>query len=160
MNTFLIVGSAATVAADLEAWGDRPANVIAVNKAIRALPERPWAGATLHPEKAESFAREGVPLYSWRAGNGIDRVFPKAEMWNGTSALYAVRIALAAGAERVVLAGCPLDGGAYCDGRTFETKHLNQYRLGWLKAAARKELDRVTSLSGWTRELLGAPDGV
>lgn len=156
-DVFLVIGSAATVTADLAAWGDRPAQAIAVNRAIRSYPGDLWAGATLHPELAAEFARPGVRLFAPEAMEGVTDLFPKRDMLNGTSALYAVRIALGHGARRVVVAGCPLDGGAYCDDRPPMRRWLNQYRTAW--QYARRELaGRVWSLSGWTAGLLGTPD--
>jgi hypothetical protein len=55
------------------------------------------------------------------------------------------------GYQRIILCGCPLIGKNDKAG-SYET-----FRRGW--EARRQELeDRVRSMSGWTREYLGAPD--
>ncbi|QCG93962.1 hypothetical protein E6C67_08415 [Azospirillum sp. TSA2s] len=159
MTPWLIIGSAACVWDDLAQWGDRPARVIAVNRMIGAYKGKLWAGATLHPELAAEFraSRPGKwPLFAPEAAPGVTRTHPKRDQWNGTSVLYAVRIALAQGAERVVVAGAPLDDGPHFYDSPSLRRYLAQYRMGWSRYA--DELDgRVRSLSGWTRELLGHP---
>lgn len=88
--------------------------------------------------------------------------------WNrpnggGSSGLFATRIAIELGYERVVLAGVPLEGNTTTvDDEGSQT--INEpsaagygvYRGGWLKY--RDEIaDNVRSMSGWTRETFGAP---
>lgn len=159
MTPWLIIGSAACVWDDLAAWGDRPARAIAVNRMIGAYKGRLWAGATLHPELAAEFraSRPGKwPLFAPKEASGVTRIHPKRDQWNGTSVLYAVRIALAHGAERVAVAGAPLDEGPHFDHDGTLRPHLTQYRLSWSRYT--DELGgRVRSLSGWTRDLLGHP---
>ncbi|MFC5353557.1 hypothetical protein [Azospirillum himalayense] len=159
MNTFLVVGSAACVWDDLAAWGGRPAKVIAVNRMIGAYKGRLWAGATLHHEQAEEFraSRPGKwPLFAPEQAAGVSKTFPKRDQWNGTSALYAVRIALEHGADRVVVAGAPLDDGPHFYESDSLRRWLAQYRMGWTKHMPQIK-DRVRSMSGWTREALGHP---
>jgi hypothetical protein len=69
---------------------------------------------------------------------------------SGSSALLGAQAALKLGYSRIILCGCPLEGknasgGAY-----------DSFRIGWINK--QKFLnDRVRSMSGWTKELLGAP---
>lgn len=97
---------------------------------------------------------------------GVDRVWTE---WGktGTSSLFGVRVMLALGYERVILAGIPLDdSGRYYDPdvRLFRgeaTPHIWKHHVdrGPWELAAAKEFDgRVTSMSGWTQELLGGPE--
>ncbi|MGQ9370344.1 hypothetical protein [Azospirillum sp. ST 5-10] len=157
---WLVVGCAAAVRDDLAAWGGRPARVLAVNRMMADFPGAIWGGATLHPEFAPAYraGRAGDwPLVAPEPAAGVSDVHPKLDMWNGSSSLYAVRVALARGARRVVLAGAPLDAGPHHDGAPSLRRHLRQYRLGWERALP-DLAGRVRSLSGWTMGLLGRPD--
>ncbi|PWC96966.1 hypothetical protein [Azospirillum sp. TSO5] len=159
MKPYLIVASAASVWRDLDEWGSRPARVIAVNRMMGRYPGKIWMGATLHHELAAEFRLErpgAWPLVAPEGAEGVTRTFPKLDQWNGTSALYAVRIALSRGADRIVLAGAPIDEGAHCYESKSLSPWLNQYRLGWTKMLPQLR-GRVRSLSGWTQSLLGSP---
>jgi hypothetical protein len=159
--------------ADLEAWAMGPApprgwDVIAVNRAglLYQEPIRCWC--SIH----------GVALVDWieeRRQLGCDMNFQafgnftrfqdsgSVERWNcpnwgGTSSAYAVDLALKAGWDRVVLCGVPMAGNeslgvdeilAYPTG-------YEVYRIGWEKHYDEIK-DKVRSMSGWTRELLGEP---
>jgi hypothetical protein len=69
---------------------------------------------------------------------------------SGSSSLLGTLAALKMGYGRIILCGCPLigkneHGGSY-----------DSFRIGWTNK--QKYLnDRVRSMSGWTKELLGAP---
>lgn len=63
----------------------------------------------------------------------------------GSSALCGALAGIQMGYERIILCGCPLTDAKYI-----------VFQAGW--TAKKAELnDRVRSMSGWTRELLGAP---
>ena len=80
-----------------------------------------------------------------------------SDEWHGTSSLYAVRIAIELGsAEKIILAGCPMDQSGHYYDREDLGLYLETYRKGWLSAYPRIK-DIVRSYSGWTRELLGEP---
>lgn len=87
--------------------------------------------------------QEGVD-YAWRDTVGLD------------SGLYGVRIALLLGYDQIVLAGIPNDatGHFYEDPRT--ARSMVTSAAVW-KRFAPEMAGRVTSLSGWTADLLGAP---
>lgn len=88
--------------------------------------------------------------------------------WNrpnggGSSSLFATRIALELGYERVVLAGVPLEGTTtICDADGSEVVEepsaagFAVYRRGWEKVHG-EIADNVRSMSGWTRETFGEP---
>lgn len=84
---------------------------------------------------------------------------------SGTSALGAVYTALALGYERVILCGIPLDDSPhYFDAPWRESSFTKQVPLKgsgqikyWASAKTNIFQDRVRSMSGRTRDLLGAP---
>lgn len=143
--------------------------MICVNYALRTCPVKPFAFATLHPEKGRRFL-EGIdytalPLFSSEA-NSNDR-FPwrvEKEFWRGTSGLFAVQVAIKTlGFAGVIVAGVPIDhvaGTTYKLEPRYAGKWANgyedRYRSGWRLALPHIK-DRVRSMSGWTKELLGAP---
>jgi len=128
---------------------------------------------SLHPEKFVAWTltrdalghpgeRHGHPYTLWgrTPPDGADPgpVARTIDHWGGSSAGLAVRIALEAlGASQVVMAGCPQTPTAhYHNNQPWE--HWNHYWKDWERLAASGKLVRVTSLSGRTRDLLGAPD--
>ena len=134
--------------------------MIAVNRMAADYPGELWASATLHPDiwgPIKQQSRREVALFAPQPYHGVDFLFPHTETISGTSALYAVRIALAlGGADRIVLAGCPLDDGPHYDSAATISDCLAVYRDGWRRALPELR-NTVRSLSGWTRELLGEP---
>jgi hypothetical protein len=88
--------------------------------------------------------------------------FDDPELGNGTSGLLATLVALVLGYNPVILAGIPLDGsGNYND--------IPGYRsVDWVSGSCHDKwleyrplfINRVFSMSGFTREILGAPAGV
>lgn len=157
MIAWLVIGSAACVWDDLSRWpvtDETP--VVAVNHMILDAPGNLIAGATLHPEMAAQWACRGVPIYAPSAGKGPEIEAPHCQDWYGTSGLFGIEVALWLGAERIVLAGCPIDETPhYYDGATL-MPWLEHYRDGWM-ASLPEIKGRVKSLSGWTREILGEP---
>lgn len=77
----------------------------------------------------------------------VDEIIPY-EPPSGSSSLLGVLAALKMGYEKIILAGCPLEG-KNDKGGSYET-----FRAGWEKKLPEIK-DRVRSLSGWTREILG-----
>jgi hypothetical protein len=136
-----------------------------------------WAGrldiwASLHPWR---FVRELDGVGPWLdqrrlAGHpdacrvvgdrqGMPRpILPHAARWHsGTSTLFAVDYLLRSmGVRRVVLCGAPMDPRPnQWRGKGWE--HSETHRPAWRRV--QNELDdRVRSMSGWTRRLLGAPE--
>ena len=137
--------------------------VVACNDAGVTYPGHLDGWATLHPEK----------FGTWRArrrGNGDYRAFSiklahgcgdteiVPERWRGSSGLYAAQIALDEfGADKAVLCGVPLIAkDRHFFDRNNEWSDAENYRKGF-QAALPVIRDRVRSMSGWTRELLGEP---
>jgi hypothetical protein len=84
---------------------------------------------------------------------GIDRSTPD---WAGSSGLFAVKVAIEEGFERIVLAGVPMtaEGAHYYDAKVWTAAHV--FHSGWNHRLPQIK-DIVRSMSGWTRELLGEP---
>lgn len=162
MTTALVIGGASCLWDDLAALsGWTPDIVIAVNDAIAAYPGRIDAAATLHPEKLTRWRvgrwknRGNGDYLTWSRRNSelVDRILTG---WNqGSSGMFAVGVALETGADSVVLAGVPMT----------ETPHFHNdqpwdgvrhHWQAWEKRADEMR-GRVWSMSGRTRDLLGAP---
>ena len=148
------------------------ADVLAVNLTGLYVPHARYL-VSLHPEmlgplrdlrRSLDWNGDGASTpvtISFRSHPGVDRVIPKPPQGiGGTSALFAVRVALTFGYDRVILAGVPLDdSGRFFDppGAPHVWPHA-QDRGPWELAAKAEFGDRVTSCSGWTAELLGEPE--
>lgn len=162
MTDCIVVGGAACVWEDLL---DCPKGLplIAVNKMIGDLPFEPYVGATLHWDRAAEFRagrRGGFLVYSRADAPGVDVCWSAPIDWHGSSGLYAVWVALQLGFTNILLAGIPIDASPHYYGEDAPAlgRFLPHYREGWLNA--QKDLDgRVRSMSGWTKELLGGPEG-
>ena len=131
-----------------------------------------WPGgldiwATLHPEKLTDWrharAMRGLaPAHEHVAHEvqpGVDRA--QTYVWpgmnaSGSSGLYAVKLALEAGAERVVLAGVPMTSEAAHFFSSTPWIEREGFTDAWRIAMPRIR-ETVRSMSGWTKELLGAP---
>lgn len=132
--------------------------VVAVNDMGAHLP-RLDAWATLHPEKIRRWqqVRRGngypdVPIWS----NATTTDYTLNHWSNGSSGLLGVGVALALGAETVVLCGVRMDQQRNHFREERGWQQHDRYRRGWLNRADTLR-GRVYSVSGWTRELLGPP---
>jgi hypothetical protein len=132
-----------------------------------------WSGpidiwCSLHPDKMagwrEARARAGYPAASRHIGHvaapGVDegREYRFAgQPSSGSSGLFAVKIAIDDGCERIVLAGVPMSPelGHHNDGKPWD--ECNVYLPAWEWAMPIMR-DKVRSMSGWTAEKLGRPD--
>ena len=181
----MVVGSARCVWDDLASFGPVAAyEVLAINDMIMHIPrldhafshDRKWLPRWLEARRPR-YKQVDEQVF---AHTVMDRSAGlNATVWpwqgTGTSALGAVLTAIAMGYERIVLAGIPLDNsGHYFDplhGTDFgpNTKYIgtnfdkalppqNGKIRYWSELKAAGVLDeRVRSLSGRTREVLGAP---
>lgn len=173
MNVAIVLGSSTAALEEFEAarvflmeHGIEP-QAVAVNDAIRFCPIKPVAFCTIHSSATFRFFTpeldlEGVKMYTRRGAHGFASYVVKAK-WLGTSGLYAVQIALEElGFDGVIVAGCPIDAAA----GTLAPEHslmtdadrVNRYRPEWELAFPHIGA-RTRSMSGWTRDLLGAPTG-
>lgn len=80
------------------------------------------------------------------------------ERWSGSSGLFAAQVALSEmGARGVVLCGVPLDSDRAHFFNRDPWTDAEVFRRGF-EAARPVIRETVRSMSGWTRDLLGAPD--
>lgn len=170
MKTALVLGGAAGV------WDDaaralsrfQPHAAAAVND----IGTR-WAGrldiwASLHHEKMAGWRQERVRRgfgpakthIGCEPAPGIDAV--EDYRWpgmnaSGSSGLYAVKLLMDRGFDRIVLAGIPMDPAGAHFFNTARWDEVESFWQAWLDQAPRLK-GIVKSMSGRTRELLGAPD--
>lgn len=141
--------------------------VVGVNRAALRFPVRLWA--SLHPELfhrerggpgwlSEWPFRDDLPELWGPASKPTRGVRPLETAGRGSSGFFGVEVALALGADRVVLAGIPMTATPHVDDdRPWDAAnaHLREWTLP--ETLARFD-GRVRSLSGATRDLLGEPD--
>lgn len=170
MKTALVLGGADCLYGDVQ-WALRlftPDHIIATNNAGRDHIGELEHWASMHPEKMEGWAKERNRMGRPRAGtmwrprhklppNGM--VMREVPSWGGSSGLLAVTVALLPlECTHVVCAGCPLESErAHFDDRR-PWGEAARYRGAWQKHFPTMR-NRVKSMSGWTRQLLGPPDG-
>ena len=163
----VVLGGAGGVWQDLAElrvmMGRWPDIVVATNDAGAVYPGRLDGWATLHSEKLAKWQairkRRDYRAFTIKGHWNIDdtiEIVP--ERWKGSSGLYAVQIALDAfKASGVVLCGVPLwpeNGHFFSPTKVWPEAEI--YRRGF-QAALPVIRGSVRSMSGWTRELLGAP---
>lgn len=173
-GTLLVIGSAACVWDDLQRYdhlhqGDR----MAVNDMIAYYPEDylQW-GVTLHPDKLTAWRllrdfrtrkrhKPSVKIHSARSTSLVDYVWPLHNN-GGTSGIFGAIIGLLMGYERIILVGIPCDDSP----RFFDPPWKNHILFGaenvlkeWpeLIKGVPEAKERITSLSGRTREIFGEP---
>jgi len=166
MKVALVLGSASTVWDDAEAaWEYQPKVIVACNEIGVSWADRLDVWCTLHPEKMERWREERAARSHPPAGEhightqwpGVDRTV--CHLWPGqntsaSSGGYAAKIALEF-ADHVILAGVPLTPLPHFN-RDLGWQDFASYRTGWEQSLPHIE-GRVSSMSGWTRELLGHP---
>lgn len=165
----LVLGTARCLWDDLEWLGPWAGAVMAINDAIAHYAAPISDAFSLYPDLLPAWLQiratrfQGVDLrrpetHAHRGGH-IDRVWP-VRIIGGGSGLAAALAGLMKGHERVILAGVPMAaGGHFYDPLEAPTGNPTREapRQFWRIAAEKYFGGRVTSLSGWTRELLGAP---
>lgn len=167
MRTCIILGGASCVWDDAKAASFDPDVVIAINDIGTVWPHVDY-WVTFHPEKWDKWRgeRDRVKLPPARVhvshAPPADVVMTKWTMpgsvRSGGSALLAVKVAMElAQCDRIVLAGCPIDGkqSHYFDSQVWPD--ADNFTTAWREAV--NHIGSCTrSMSGFTRELLGAPD--
>lgn len=158
----IILGGGETLWPDLAQVPDvDKRTVIAINDAGVSYKRRIDYWVSLHPEKLSKWVQQRTGNQDYQTVcHKENRIRPDhiiREYWRGSSGLYAVQFAAETlKADDVVLCGVPMTPTPhFFGGRPWE--HVHKYRDGWIEALPVIQ-GRVTSLSGWTRELLGAPD--
>jgi hypothetical protein len=164
----LVLGGAACVWDDIAAALDlaEPDYVFACNDIGTRWPHRLDGWVTLHPEKMVGWRKErkanGFTSALVHVGNeiapGVDRVvdyrFPSMGS-SGSSGLYAAKVAMEL-ADRIVLCGVPMQAREAHFFDAAQWAEFGSFTQGWQDAMPYIK-DRVRSMSGWTKELLGAP---
>lgn len=166
----MILGGASCV------WTDA-ANALLLGKfdliiAINDIGTR-WSDAidtwcTLHPDKMAGWRadrkRVGYPNAGHHVGHipaeGIDegREYRfSGQPSSGSSGLFAVKIAMDEGCDRIVLAGVPMaaEQGHHDSGKAWDECPAYLPAWQWALPILR---NKVKSLSGWTAKTLGRPD--
>lgn len=176
MRVALVLGGAGNLWTDVEAALDLGEyhGVVACNDAGAAWPGELDALVTLHAEKAplwtERRVRNGYPWPKHILGHeGLGRVPPlcmtgstdyrfPGQATTGSSGLFALKVALIDLAfDKAVLCGVPMDSAP---GHFFDLSAWTgamSHRRGWHEALPIIK-NRARSMSGWTREILGAPE--
>jgi hypothetical protein len=198
MNTLLVVGSAPCLYTDVDTARELfpSAEVMTINDACGALPniEHMLAGHTIKAEafvayRKEKFPNEPTPRVhaSWhRVAEAPKTDYPSVtDWWSGdvvtgaASVGKAIRIGFKLGFDRVVLCGCPMNGGGYFNSHEVDrlqkpfylygkcarigsdkqqnNRSIVRYRDKFATLAKTEWAGRVFSMSGWTKEVLGAP---
>lgn len=150
-------------------------SVIAINNMILHHKGRVHHGVSMHPEEPNLWRAlrpyyQGEPSHVTTHGyrkhgkiglSECDVVWGTIEgAGGGTSGILAVMVGLALGYDEIVLAGVPLDGdGHFYDPPALKLNTFNSdfVKMEWVNTSNNYFQGRVKSLSGWTRELLGAP---
>lgn len=140
------------------------AGLFAVNDAAAEYPGHVDAFVTLHPEKLPHWLAKRITppgdVVSIMKDPGVTRITPYQwpEMTgSGSSGLYAVKVALEAGFDRVVLCGVPMEfeRAHYFDPKPWAD--VDQFWPSWEICLPRLK-DCVRSMSGRTATLLGMPN--
>jgi hypothetical protein len=117
-----------------------PISYVATNH----LEDLPTIDRLMH-QKGDNVAK----IISYHRSPRTDIAIPY-EGTSGSSAIIGVLAGIQMGYEKIVLCGCPLQGNAP-EGNPYEA-----FQQGWVEHE--KEVrDKVVSVSGWTKEFLGAP---
>ena len=86
-----------------------------------------------------------------------DRMWPLVDKspFSGSSSFLATQVAVGLGYRKIVLCGCPLQGG---DLHSPKKNKYEVFQKGWAKHAVKVfGVNKVRSMSGWTKEFLGEP---
>lgn len=182
-GTLLVVGSAPCAIEDYNAARKLypRARVMAINEAAGLVPCD--FIASLHPEHMRRFLKlqkEKFGRQPTTHAAAPDAYFEAVDFYwhkthtGGTSAWCGVLIGKEMGFTSIVLCGCPMVGG---DGYAINTKThsekeerrfglsaasssiVRSHKAALADAVASGQGSNVTSMSGYTRELLGGPDG-
>jgi len=114
----------------------------------------------------EAWFHKNFTVHSNGDGRDAER-YPTVDYWwkgvagQGTSTWGARKLAYYLGFTEIVLCGMPLSIGGYCGGELNAVHFLNQEPLDFYRQGVEKDKKwhpGCTSMSGWTRELLGAPE--
>ncbi|MCW2309734.1 hypothetical protein [Rhodobium gokarnense] len=175
-RSVVILGGAKCVWEDLDnarRFGTFDAT-FAINDMLAHYPGEIDVFVSLHPEKAAEWLKQrdakGFPRPKKRIAheNNTQQGRPNAfridetleYRWpgmsgSGSSGLFAVKVAIGEGFDRIVLCGVPMTPEPhFFDGKPWS--ECSSFTKAWTEAL-RFYADKTRSMSGWTRDLLGEP---
>ncbi len=161
----LIVGSGHTVWDDLENFGVHIHDVICVNDVGMHFPGHVKHWYSNDTQMLRKWVQARRPRYQMDFGKDIQtHSCCEGAKWkwpwpgHGSSSLNAVFTALALGYDKIILCGVPLDDeGHYFDPPWIRTNFSREATTRHWRLLAPKFEGKVTSMSGNSREILGAP---
>lgn len=140
-----------------------PDAVFAVKDMMARWPLRIDYGVTLHPDRTDEYLRErarhnlSTDFQVWaHKQHGSKAIHKTTKDWAGSSGLFAIKIAREQDFGGIILAGVPMESKFGHVRRKASWGAAKAFRNGWIHHA--EELKPyVRSMSGWTREVFGAP---
>lgn len=161
----LVLGGATCVVDDFDAALNMGPfdGILGCNHVGIHWPGRFDAWCSLHADKlkrpwVEGRRRRGLPDHKALIGIGDTEHRFAGQTGPGSSGLFALKVALVdLGFDRAVLCGMPMSPAAAHFDDPASWAAAEQYHQGW-RDALPHIAHRVRSMSGWTRDLLGAPD--
>jgi len=178
-DVLLITADGKTLLNDLRlflGW-NVPHDVMCVGRSIKAYPGKidhwaevdadasNWVAANLEKNYPDKVRNGQIYKHTLGAHKGFDfdwdvenAPWPMSEvMWHGSTALFAVMIALEMDYKPIVLAGTPLDskGHWYFDNEIYGPHWTAETYQAWFEFAASENAKHVKSMSGYTMQILG-----
>lgn len=136
-------------------------DVIVINDMIAEFPGRIKYVASLHPSKLSGWLNQreyrkyNTPLKVWCISKVSGVTDTLLDNWHGSSGLYAVKVGLEMGYNKIILCGVPMtESNHFLRQRPWKT--CRQFLPKWIQYRAQLD-SKVRSMSGFTRDLLGAP---
>lgn len=82
---------------------------------------------------------------------------PDEVLWHGSTALFAVLVGIEMGYEQIILAGVPMDskGHWYFKDEDYGPRWTGESYQSWFEFARMDAAKKVSSMSGYTKQLLG-----
>ncbi|MEJ2655594.1 MAG: hypothetical protein P8012_00150 [Desulfobacterales bacterium] len=175
-DVLLIVGDGRDVLADLiNFWGiQEPADIMCMNFSPKIIPEgvpiQHYIAGDSHTPSMQKIAGQlpsGVLRHCWNQNStNFDIRWGRntSKGWTGTTANLGVKIGIALGYMKIVLAGCPMDtsGNWYRDSLPENDvkrgKDHTAHLWKWTEIASRPIGRFIRSMSGNTAMLFGEPD--
>jgi hypothetical protein len=174
-KNLLIIGDGRCVLDDLEAFFQlgHPADIMTMNFSPKVIPEcltiHNYIAGDSHTPSMQKVAGQmppGVLRHCWNQNSkNFDIRWGRntSKPWNGTTANLGVKIGIALGYLRIILAGCPMDnsGNWYRDSLPENDikrgKDHTAHLWKWTEIASRPIGRFIRSMSGNTARLLGEP---
>lgn len=163
-NVAVIIGRANTVWDDLKALGEIPnAHYFVINDMVEKFPG-PCTFVSLHPPKLGKWLNNrraaGYPqpneVWSHAKGDHVTKVL-RDYTPAGSSGLFAIKVARELRFRHIVLCGVPMQANMKHIGDPSDWSNCDFFLVGF-KVRIKEIAPYVRSMSGWTREQLGAPD--